>query len=192
MGRYVTTSEVSDFTGAPDNATLGAVIDGVESLFDMLIGSESGLITGNKTEYHPVEDKANNGRIFYLKTLLPTTITTVNWVSAGTLDTHYTLEGQKLEFKDYVASPTVFPFRYKIVYVSGYSSISTIPNEIKLALKQIVGAVWNSKQSQGMASFRQDLLSINYKDESILDILGTNERSHINTIINRYKVYSVI
>jgi len=192
MGMYVTTSEVSALTGAPNDSTLSAVIDGVESLFNGLIGSETGLITSTKTEYHPVENKCDNGRVFYLKTFLPTSVTTINAVSPGTLDTDYTITGEKLELKDYATTPTVFPYRYKIVYTSGYSSISTIPNDIKLAIKTIVGAIWNSRQTQGMASFKQDLLSVNYKDTSILDILGTDEKNFINSIINRYKVFSVI
>ncbi len=191
MAKYITTAEASAFTGAPDNATLASVLLGAEALFDTLIGSATGLIAGSKTEYHPAENKANNGRIFYLKTHKPTVITTVNGASPGTEDTDYTIEGQKLEFADFISAPTSFPYRYKIVYTSGYSSISTIPDDVKLAIKQITGAIWNSRQAQGMSSFKQDLLSVNY-DKSVLDTLGTAEKSQLNIVINKYKVFSVI
>lgn len=191
MAKYITTAEASAFTGAPDNATLASVLLGAEALFDTLIGSETGILTSTKTEYHPAENKANNGRIFYLKTHKPTTITTVNGASPGTVDVDYTIEGQKLEFDEFISAPTAFPYRYKIVYVSGYTNIGAIPDDVKLAIKEITGAIWNSRSAQGMSSFKQDLLSVNY-DKSVLDTLGTAEKSHLNTVINKYKVFSVI
>jgi len=191
MAKYITTAEASAFTGAPDNSTLASILLGAEALFDTLIGSATGILTSTKTEIHPVANVRDNGRVFFLKTHKPTAITSINGASPGTIDVDYTLDGQKLEFDEFISAPTSFPYRYKIVYTSGYSSISTIPDDVKLAIKEITGAIWNSRQAQGMSSFKQDLLSVNY-DSSVLDTLGTAEKSHLNTVINKYKVFSVI
>ena len=192
MPAYVTTSEVSDFTGAPNDTTLSAIIDGVESLFNGLIGSETGLLTSIKTEQHEMNTNRGNGRIFYLKTLKPTAITTINGISPGTINVNYTIVGQKLENELAVTTPTAFPYRYTVVYASGFASISTIPADIKLIIKMLAGAVVNTRKTEGIASFKQDLLSVNYKDTSILDLLSPENRNAVNLVVNRYRVFNVI
>lgn len=118
MAKYITTAEASAFTGAPDNATLASILLGAEALFDTLIGSATGILTSTKTEIHPVANVRDNGRVFFLKTHKPTAITTINGASPGTIDVDYTLDGQKLEFDEFITAPTSFPYRYKIVYTS--------------------------------------------------------------------------
>ena len=64
---------------------------------------------------------------------------------------------------------------------------------MKLVIKMLVGAMYNTRNANGVASFRQDLLSVNFKDASILDSLVDPEtKGTIQAVVNKYKVYSVI
>jgi len=96
--RYVTLSDIKAFIGVSSSAydtlitTMG---ESAESIFDQLIGSQTGLIQSTKTdEIHKPEDYSTEqaGRVFFLKTYLPTAITTINGTSPGTLNTDYILE----------------------------------------------------------------------------------------------------
>lgn len=196
--RYVTVAEVNSLLGTSGEDTLiTSLIEGAESLFDSLIGSDTGLLTSSKTEYFEVNDLSKpyllRDRVFDLGTYKPTAITTINGVSPGTVNVDYTITRQRLEFKLPQISPNTFPYRFAIVYTSGYADIAAIPNDVKTAVKYIVGALYNTKNAQGIASFRQDLLSVNYKDGSVLDtILDGNQKNFIQAVIQSYSVYSVI
>lgn len=192
MSRYISPSEVAAFIGAKNDSTLEAVINGVEGLFDTLIASDTGLIESTKTEYHPITNTKNTGRIFYLNTHRPTEVTTVNGVAPGTINVNYTLTGEKLELAIATTPPTAFPIRHTIVYKSGYADMQSIPQDIKLVIKEMCGAVWNSRKWQGIASFKQDLLSVNYTNGSVLDTLGTDQKNHLNTIINKYRIFNIV
>ena len=77
-----------------------------------------------------------------------------------------------LELKNGVAIPNTFPYRYKIVYAAGFA---TIPSDVKLAIQTLVGALYNTRNANGISSYRQDLLSVNFKDASILDTITDSE-----------------
>lgn len=202
--RYVTTAEVNTLLGISGEDTLiDSLIDGAESLFDNLIGSETGLISSTKTEDFAVDDdskpRSKRNRVFDLGTYKPTAITTINGASPGTVNVDYTLTRQRLEFKDIPTPPSAFPYVYRIVYVSGYTAIDAqtqtypLPADIKTAVKYITAGLYNTKNAQGIASFKQDLLSVNYKDGSILDtILDPASKSFIQAVVANYTVYSVI
>lgn len=101
----------------------------------------------------------------------------------------YIIEGQKLTLKEIVTVPTAFPYKHKIVYTSGYT---TIPDDIKLAIKYLVAGLYNSRKSQGISSFRQDLLSVNYSDSGLIDtVLDTEKANFVRAIINQYKIFFV-
>jgi len=202
--RYVTTAEVNTLLGTSgEDELIDSLIDGAESLFDTLIGSETGLISSTKTEDFAVEDQskpaAKRNRVFDLRTHKPTAITTINGAAPGTLNTDYTLTRNRLEFKDAPTAPSAFPFIYRIAYVSGYTAIDAgtqtypLPADVKTAIKYIVAGFYNTKNAQGIASFKQDLLSVNYKDGSILDtILDQSGKSFIQAVVTKYTVYEVI
>jgi hypothetical protein len=196
--RYVTTAEVNLVLGTSgEDSLIDTLIDGAEALFDGLIGSETGLISSVKTEDFAVDDTSKprdlRNRVFDLGTYRPTAVATINGASAGVLDTDFTLTGQRLEFRDFQQTPNVFPFRFRIVYTSGFASIADIPADIKTAVKYIVGALYNTRKAQGIASFKQDLLSVNYRDTGILDtILDPESRGMVAATAANYTVYSVI
>lgn len=102
----------------------------------------------------------------------------------------YILEGNKLTLKDLVTMPTVFPTnKHKIVYTSGFT---TIPEDIKLATKYLVAGLYNSRKSQGISSFRQDLLSVNYSGEGMIDtLLDTEQGNFVRAVVNKYKIFFV-
>lgn len=196
--RYVTTAEVNTLLGISGEDTLiDSLIDGAEALFDNLIGSEAGLITSTKTEVFAAEDQtkpaAKRNRVFDLGTYKPTAITTINGAAPGTLNVDYTLTRQRLEFKEVPNPPSAFPFVYTIVYVSGYANIDAIPADIKTAIKYITAGFYNTKNAQGIASFKQDLLAVNYRDSSALDtILDSNSKSYLQAVVAKYTVHDVI
>lgn len=178
-GRYVTIADTNTFLGKSGEDTLiYQLIVNAEALFDNIISSKTGLISSTKTEDFPIFDKdlraENTGRVFWLRTHYPTSITTVNAVSPGTLDVDYTLERTRLEFKNAVAVPNAFPYRYRIAYVSGYTAIDAgtqtypLPSDVKLAIYMLVGALYNSRNADGISEFKQDLLTVKYSDKSIL------------------------
>jgi len=195
--RYVTVAEVNSLLGTSGEDTLiTSLIEWAESLFDNLIGSETGLLTSSKTEFFEIDDQSKpydiRNRVFDLWTHKPTAITSINWVSTGTVNVDYTITRQRLEFEDYQIQPTSFPYRFKIIYVSGYADIAAIPNDVKTAVKYIVGALYNTKNAQWVASFRQDLLYVNYNGSILDTILDGSEKNFIQSVINKYTVYSVI
>lgn len=193
--RYVTVQEVAQLLGtSTEDKLIESLIIGAEALFDSLVWSDTGLLTSSKTEDHvadnPDQSYENRNRIFYLRTHKPTAITTINTVAPWTIDVDYTLTDRTLEFKTAKTTPSTFPYRFRIVYVSGYANIDAIPQDIKLAIKYMVGALYNRKNSEGISSFKQDLLSVNYdKQSGILDqILSPEDHSFVTATINRYKV----
>ncbi len=164
-----------------------------EALFNRLINSDSGLISSTKTEYFdPRTDfgsQSKVGKIFLLKTYRPTVITSINGVSPGTANVDYTLVGRRLEFqygKDY---SSVFPFRYTVVYTSGLTT-EEIGNDIKTVCYYLSKGLFERKRHMDVASFRQDLLSVNFTTSNdFLDVVSNpSEISFIKLITNKYLI----
>ncbi len=126
-----------------------------------------------------------------LRSYKPTTITTVNGVSAGTLNTNFTLTGRRLELefaKDY---PTAFPYRYTVVYTSGLTqSELDSAKDIKTACLYIAKGLYERKKHMDVTSFKQDLLTVNFTTgKDFLDVLSdASEVSFIKLIVNKYLV----
>ena len=194
MGRYITIAEANTYIGTSgEDAVIATLIDWAEALFDTMIGSETGLLTSEKTEVHPVNYRSFPGKIFWLKTWNPTVITTVNSVAVWTVNVNYTIDGTRLELKDAQPIPTTFPYRFTVVYTSGYADISEIPKDIKTCIKQLVSGYYKKKDAEWISSFRQDLLQVNFSSDNILDTIADPEqKSAIKAVINKYTVPQVI
>ena len=134
-------------------------------------------------------------RVFDLGAYKPTAVTTVNGASAGTIDVDYIITGNRLEFKDTKTAPTTFPFRFRIVYTAGIvaANVAAVPVDIKTAIKTLASAIYSTRKASGVASFKQDLLSINYKDTNVLDtILDPAEKNVVQVIARKYTVYQTL
>lgn len=204
MPRYTTASDVISYGigSAAETTLISNLIDNAEALLDNLLGSKTGLISSNKTEYFPYnlnQPYEKRGKVFFLKTIYPTAIVSIDGVSPGTPGVDYLLEAQRLELKESVTMPNTFPYKTKIIYTSGYSSLTAdpqsypIPQDIKLAVIYMVAALYNRRKSEGIASFKQDLLSINYeKGSGILDtLLAPDNANFVQAVIAQYKQYNV-
>ena len=191
--KYTTTASINAYLGTSGiDALITQLAEGAEALFDTLVGD--GIESKVRTDYFDIgyyrQNPCNEGRVFYLQSINPTAVTSVNGVSAGTIDVNYSLIGSKLELQYPVSMPTAFPYKYKVIYTAGYA---TIPNDVILAINTIVGAIYNTRNSNGIASFKQDLLSVNFKDASILDtIVDSNTKGMIQAIVTKYTVHTVL
>lgn len=185
--KYTTLASLNAYLGTSGVDTLLTQLgDGAEALFDKLTGE--GIETGTRTAIFDIgyykQNPYKEGRVFYLPSINPTAVSTVNGASAGTIDVNYALIGSKLELQYPVSMPSSFPYKYKIVYTAGFA---TIPSDVINCINMIVGAMYNTRNSNGIASFRQDLLSVNFKDASILDtIADTKTKGVIQAIVTKY------
>lgn len=129
--------------------------------------------------------------MFYLKRYKPTDITTIDGVDPGTLGTDYIIEGQKLTLKTALSYPSAFPYRHTIVYKAGEVSV---PEDVKNACLFIVGGMYTARNTQGVGSFRQDLLSVNYApDNNVLtNILSPDQSDFLKVTVRKYSVPFVI
>lgn len=88
-----------------------------------------------------------------------------------------------MTLKNSVSYQQTFPHLNTIIYTAGYA---TIPDDVKQAIKMAVGTLYNTKNANGLSSFQQDQLSVNYTDaQSSEDILSQN--SIFLSIVGKYK-----
>jgi len=191
--KYTTLSSLNAYLGTSGiDALITQLWESAEALLDTLIGDgiESKTHTDIFKVWYYSANPCKEGRVFYLWSINPTAVTSVNGTSAGTIDVDYILNGTMLEFKNTWNTPVSFPYHFKIVYTAWYA---TIPVDIIQAVNTIAWALYNTRQANGIASFKQDLLSVNYKDWNILDtLLDTNGKWMINAIVNKYTVHTVL
>ena len=190
--KYVTLSELNSYLGTSGEDTLITTLwNYAESVFDTLIGQV--LEEWHVTQYFPYwysEGNYPEGRVFWLNSTRIIDIVTINGTDPGTKDTDYIIEWRRLELKNTVTTANTFPFRYTIVYNAGYNPI---PDDVKLAVSILVGALYNTKNANGISSYRQDLLSVNYKDGNILEsITDTAQKGVVQAIINKYTVHTFL
>lgn len=192
--RYVNLTELNNFLGTSGiDSTVTDIGESAEALLDTLIGTvgleqRTGITEYFKPGYSPVYDE--EGSVFYLKNTPITDVTKVNGVDPGTINTDFIVEVNRIELKTPVSPTNTFPYRYTIEYTAGYT---TIPEDVKLAVNTLASAIYSTKSSQGVASFRQDLLSVNYKAESILDTIGDpGKKGLVQAVINKYRVNIVL
>lgn len=194
MGNYISSSEVVAFVGC-DSTNADAIVDMAEAVFNQLINSPTSLLQSAKTEYFdPKRDfptPSKVGKVFLLRTYKPTTITTINGASPGTLNTNYTLTGRRLEFEFAKDLPTSFPYRYTVVYTSGLTAWEiTSAKDLKTACLYIAKWLYEKKKHMDVTSFKQDLLTVDFENGK--DFLNTlsdpGEVSFIKLISNKYLV----
>lgn len=140
--KYTTLTSLNAYLGTSGIDTLLAQLaDSAEAMLDTLLGD--GIEQKIHTDIFPVGYYSSNpikeGRVFYLNAINPTAVTSVNGTSAGTINTDYILDGNKLEFASNWNTPTTFPYHFKIIYTAGYG---TIPLDITLAVNMIVTALY--------------------------------------------------
>lgn len=182
---YVTTEAVNLYLGTcGEDPLIASFIASAESIFNHLINS-SGLGTATYTEKYRYPlggfHSENIWRVFYLDNINPTALTSVDGVAVSSWD--YYLEGRKLTLKNSVSYQQTFPHLNTIIYTAGYA---TIPDDVKQAIKMAVGTLYNTKNANGLSSFQQDQLSVNYTDaQSSEDILSQN--SIFLSIVGKYK-----
>jgi len=194
MAQYISSSELQSFLGVtiPEPQAL-LLVDMCESFFNQIIGSD-GILTSTKTAYFDSSEVfKHGGMVLYSPTYKPTSVTSINAVSPGTIDVDYTIVGRKITFKDTLTVPTTFPERLTMVYVSG---VATIPMDVKTCCLYIGKGLWKNKETFDVASFRQDLLSVNYTTgKGILEqIIDPSEVNFIKLIANKYfvtKTYAI-
>lgn len=189
MTQYITSAEVISFIWAEcDSTTADLLVAMSEAIFNQLVDCES-LVESAKTEYHEIRDfkRGKVGRVFYLKTYKPTTITSINDVPAGNINVDYTLVWRRLEFQYAKDLPTSFPYRFKVIYTSG---LATIPSEIKTCCYYLAKGLFDKKKYTDMTSFRQDLLSVNFgSSEKMIDLISDPSKvSFISLITSKYLV----
>lgn len=187
---YVSTADINAYLGISWEDAFVAVINAsAESILNNLIGTEwldSWTVT-EKIQYPAYRDSNGlyQGQIFYLKKKNPTAITTIDWVSV-TINTDYIIEGQRIFLKTPLSRISAFPYRNSIVYTAGYAPI---PADIKQGIYIIVWGLYNARKAQGISSFSQDLLTVNYSSTSLMDkILDPKWMTMLNSIVNKYKV----
>ena len=190
--KYTTLDNLNTYLGTSGVDSLMTLTwELAESLFDTLVWW--GIESKNHTQVFKAWYSGNTyheGRIFYLSANNITSITTIGWVSAGTIDVDYVIDLQRLEFESARSFPNNFPYQYKIVFVAWFS---TIPDDVKLAVNTIASVLYNTRNANGIASYKQDLLSVNYKDSSILDTITDPEaKGFIQNIVNKYKIHTVL
>jgi len=190
--KYVTLSELNSYLGTSgEDSLITTLWNYAEGVFDTLIGQD--LVAWHVKQYFPcgyTEGNYEEGRVFWLNRTNIIDIVTINGTEPGTKDTNYIIEWRRLELKNTLATPNTFPYRYTIVHNSWYD---TIPDDVKLAISIIVGALYNTKNANGISSYRQDLLSVNYKDGNILEsITDTTQKWVVQAIINKYTVHTFL
>lgn len=136
--KYTTLASLNAYLGTSGIDTLlTQLADSAEAMLDTLLGD--GIEQKAHTDIFQVGYYSSNpikeGRVFYLNAINPTAVTSVNGTSAGTINTDYILDGNKLEFATNWNSPTTFPYHFKIIYTAGYA---TIPLDIVQVVNMLV------------------------------------------------------
>lgn len=190
MVNYITWADVGSFVGSSCNSNIsGMLAEMASSFFDRLIWSEGGLLLSERTDYFVESDFAcwKVGKIFYLKNFHPTTITSINWNTTLVANTDYILDGRRLEMKNPVSIPGDFPNRIAVVYEAW---LEKVPYDVKTSCLFLAKWLHNQRKNADMASFKQDLLSVNFTTgKSFLDTLcDPSDSGFINLIVNKYRI----
>ena len=187
---YVSTADINAYLGTSWEDTLIATLNtSAEIILNNLIWT-TWLASWDITEKIAYPTLRNDfwyfiGQIVYLSWIHPTVIKTVDGVSLTSWD--YEITGQKVFLKTALTLQTVFPYKNTIVYTAWYS---TIPADIKQAIYLIVGAMYNTKNTQWLNSFSQGELSVNIDNSQgiMKSIMEPNSFSMLSSIINKYKI----
>jgi hypothetical protein len=186
---YLSTADINAYLWTSWEDTLIATLNkSAEIIFNNLIWSDwlSSWDVTEKFSYPTIAD--NNwffiGHILYLKNINPTVIKEVDWVAVTSWE--YEITWQKVFLKNALSFQSAFPYKNSILYTAWFS---TIPDDVKQAIYMIVGALYNTRTSQWLDNFRQDLLAVTYsKTWTLESIIDPNSFSLLSSIVNKYKV----
>lgn len=175
---YITASDLTANGITGESAYLDSLVARVEALFNTLIGDDAWVLLQDRTEEL---SNINSQDCFLLRYAEPATLKTINGVAIDSAD--YKIIGQKLYLKNTVSSLTDFPYLCTIVYEAWYDPI---PEDIKQVCLSLAAYINNTKTSQGISSFRQDLLTVQYGAKEVQDYLESMGQTQI---INKYKYF---
>lgn len=186
---YITTTEVETYAGLGTGTISASLVSTAEAFFDALAGISLGNIARVES-IHLSESYIrlmgqDLGRKIYLNAPVDITATVkINGVTIASTD--YTTDGSTLILRNQLPYPLDFPASWKIEYTGGYNPV---PADVKSACILIALSLNSSKNAQGISSFRQDLLSVNYDTAGSLEkTLGDPmSASLVRTIINKYR-----
>lgn len=189
MANYVSVSEINTVLGTSwEDTLIGVLNNSAESILNSLIGT-TWLNSWDITEKINYPTFRNDfwmfpWRVLYVQWVNPTVVKSVDWVTLTSWD--YEITWNKVFLKDTMNLQTDFPYKNTIIYTAWFT---TIPNDIKQAIFLIVWALYNTKTSQNIDSFRQWELSINYSKDTVMNnIMDPESFSLLSSIINKYKV----
>ena len=171
---YITEADLTSNGITWDSWYLASLIARSEAIFNTLIGYEDGIMDAEYTEEF---FDVHWDTIFNMRQLKPTSLTTIN----GDAITDYKFIGKKLYLKDWVSSVDAFPYVCTIVYQAWYE---IVPEDVKQVVLSLAGYINNTKNSQGISNFRQDLLTVAYNTTDISSYIESTGQS---SIINKYK-----
>ncbi len=186
---YVSVADINAYLWTSgEDVLIGILNKSAESILNSLIGTTwlTSVDVTEKMNYPTYSDDSwmFRGRILYLSAVNPTLIKTIDGVTMTSWD--YEITWNRVFLKNTLTLQTTFPFKNTFVYTAWFS---TIPDDIKQAIYIIVWALYNTRNSQAMDSFRQGELSINYsKTGAMEDIMNPESFSVLSSIINKYKV----
>jgi len=177
---YITTWEATTYCDLSDSSLAQVLIDSAESIINSFCWVDT-LWETSRTEYLESKD----GVTFVLSYHNPHGTIKVDGTTL-TLNTNCEIHGRILTLKDYVSPPLSFPYKNKIEYMSGYA---TIPNAIKSAMYQIVGALESWRRNSGITEFRQDALTVKFgSNEGLSSLMGKESSSLVFSLLSKYKL----
>lgn len=169
MANYVSTSDLNLYLWTSWEDTLIAVFNwiatsminnylGVTDLASATYTNEEYDLYWNNNSFfdrYNFPDNTVPNYIYYLNQINPTSVTHINWVAVW----NYKLNWRRLELQ-YTPTGTETVFnKVKITYIAWFS---TIPDDIKAVVYNLVWYLYNSKKSQWINEFTQWQLTVKY------------------------------
>ncbi len=190
---YLSVPDINLYLGTSnEDALIGVILENAEQIFDDIVWWS--LLEADYTEKFTYPQYVDNnwlniGHIFYLQQINPTVIKKIDWTSV-TANTDYYLQWNKVFLKNALTYQNTFPFLNSVEYTAGYDEV---PTDVKQAIYILCWALYNSKGSNWIDSFRQDLLSVNYSKTWVLDkLVDPNSFSLLSSIFNKYRKVTVL
>ena len=169
MANYVTTADINTFLWTSGEDTLINMLNWiatsqinnylwVSDLNSATYTNEEYDLYGNNSSFfnkYNLLNPVNPNYVYYLKQINPTSVTHINTVAIW----NYKLNWRRLELENIPANTEQVFNKVKITYIAWYT---TIPEDIKMVVYNLVWFMYNSRKAQGINSFTQGQLSVSY------------------------------